>query len=312
VVRLTSSDLTVVALAVLLGGTLGVGLRLVLVVIPRWGAPSLVSRIAPYVRDVADPLGLTPLGSPARPTELIWEISVRRVGAMLGGAESVARRLRQAGRPVDVVRFRSRQLAWTLLGLLAGGLATVALALSGGFVPQASALPVVCALSGGALCDLLLTRSARRRMARIAEELPTVLEFLALCLAAGEGILDALRRVGSVGSGELTVELRGAVLAVRTGSSLSEALDQMGRGVELPALTRTVDHLVAALDRGAPLADVLKSQAVDSRDEAKRALLEQAGRKEILMLLPLVFLILPLSVLFAVFPGVFILRLGVG
>ncbi len=30
------------------------------------------------------------------------------------------------------------------------------------------------------------------------------------------------------------------------------------------------------------------------------------------MLLPLVFLILPLSVLFAVFPGVFILRLGIG
>ncbi|MCS3844797.1 hypothetical protein HDC95_003103 [Microbacterium sp. AK031] len=30
------------------------------------------------------------------------------------------------------------------------------------------------------------------------------------------------------------------------------------------------------------------------------------------MLLPLVFLILPLSVLFAVFPGLFILRLGLG
>lgn len=30
------------------------------------------------------------------------------------------------------------------------------------------------------------------------------------------------------------------------------------------------------------------------------------------MLCPLVFLILPLSVLFAVFPGLFILRLGLG
>jgi tight adherence protein C len=30
------------------------------------------------------------------------------------------------------------------------------------------------------------------------------------------------------------------------------------------------------------------------------------------MLLPLVFLVLPLSVVFAVFPGVFMLRLGLG
>lgn len=30
------------------------------------------------------------------------------------------------------------------------------------------------------------------------------------------------------------------------------------------------------------------------------------------MFLPLVFLILPLSVLFAVYPGLFILRLGIG
>ena len=51
---------------------------------------------------------------------------------------------------------------------------------------------------------------------------------------------------------------------------------------------------------------------MDSREDAKRSLIEQSGRKEIFMLLPLVFLILPLSILFAVFPGVFMLRLGIG
>jgi hypothetical protein len=60
------------------------------------------------------------------------------------------------------------------------------------------------------------------------------------------------------------------------------------------------------------LAHVLQEQAVDAREDAKRGLLELAGRKEILMLLPLVFLILPLSVLFAIFPGIVMLRLGVG
>ena len=70
--------------------------------------------------------------------------------------------------------------------------------------------------------------------------------------------------------------------------------------------------LLGILTRGAPLAHVLQDQAVDAREDAKRALIEAAGRKEILMLLPLVFLILPLSVLFAVFPGIVMLRLGLG
>ena len=57
---------------------------------------------------------------------------------------------------------------------------------------------------------------------------------------------------------------------------------------------------------------MLHSQALDAREDAKRGLIERAGRKEIYMLVPLVFLILPLSVLFAVFPGIFMLRLGIG
>ena len=157
-----------------------------------------------------------------------------------------------------------------------------------------------------------LTRAAKRRVARIEEELPTVLEFLALCLAAGEGLRDALRRVGDVGTGVLTEELRGAVLASGTGSSLADALLSVAKTCEVPALSRAVEHLVAAIDRGAPLALVLQEQAVDAREEAKRALIEAAGRKEILMLLPLVFMILPLSVVFAVFPGIVLLKLGLG
>ncbi len=56
---------------------------------------------------------------------------------------------------------------------------------------------------------------------------------------------------------------------------------------------------------------MLHAQALDAREDAKRSLIEQAGRKEIWMLFPLVFLILPLSILFAVFPGIFMLRLGI-
>jgi tight adherence protein C len=118
--------------------------------------------------------------------------------------------------------------------------------------------------------------------------------------------------VGEIGSGELTAEFRRTVLDVGTGSPLPEALTALSRRIRIPAVSRSIDHVVAALDRGAPLAAVLQAQASDAREDAKRTLIEQAGRKEILMLVPLVFLILPLSVLFAVFPGIFMLRLGIG
>jgi tight adherence protein C len=71
----------------------------------------------------------------------------------------------------------------------------------------------------------------------------------------------------------------------------------------LPSLRRFVDGVVVAVQRGTPLADVLRAQAQDVREEGRRALMEAGGRKEILMMVPVVFLILPVTVLFAVFPG---------
>lgn len=160
--------------------------------------------------------------------------------------------------------------------------------------------------------DVLLSTRVKTRLVRLSDELPTTLEFLALCLSAGEGFLDALRRVAGIGSGELTQELRRVVLAVGTGSSLADALGEMATSLRLPGLSRATDQIIAALEHGAPLAGVLHAQASDAREDAKRVLIEQAGRREIVMMMPLVFLILPLSVLFAVFPGMFILRLGIG
>jgi len=64
------------------------------------------------------------------------------------------------------------------------------------------------------------------------------------------------------------------------------------------------------LERGTPLAEVLRAQAQDARDEAKRELLEVAGKKEVAMLVPLVFLILPITVIFAIFPGIAVLQMG--
>ncbi|WP_260837741.1 type II secretion system F family protein [Microbacterium sp. SLBN-146] len=304
--------MTDLAYAVVFGSAIGIGISLMLSLARRWGAPPLTRRVAPYIRDVTDPRGLTLEFETGHDLRSLWTRAQARFAQIAGGEASLERRLRQAGWTMDAAALRGRQLAWSIVGVGGGGLFLITIVLVGRGSAVVWLVPPLCGAAGMLIVDMLLTRAARARVVRIEEELPTVLEFLALCLSAGEGILDSLRRVGEVGVGDLTRELQGVVLAVGTGSSLSETLARLSRDLDIPAVSRSTDQIVAAIERGAPLAHVLQAQALDAREEAKRALLESAGRKEILMLLPLVFLILPLSVLFAVFPGIFMLRLGIG
>ncbi|MFJ4225518.1 type II secretion system F family protein [Microbacterium sp. NPDC089695] len=279
------------AVAVLGGGTLAAGLLLVLLALPRWSAPSLATRIAPYVRDVVSDdvlprLALPRAGALPAGERAILSRMVAAVERMLGGSDTLRRRLAQAGVPGQPERFRSRQLGWAVGGIAAGAVALIALALVGRMTPPVALLPI---LAGGAAAigyDMRLSARVAARRRRLTDELPTTLEFLSLCLSAGEGLLDSLRRVAAVGTGELTVEVRAVVVAVGTGAPLGEALRELSSRLELPGLTRAVDQVVAALEHGAPLAGVLQAQAGDAREDAKQVLIEQAGRKEILMLLP--------------------------
>ena len=172
------------------------------------------------------------------------------------------------------------------------------------------ALPFLAAALGAAVRDWLLSRRAKRRLARISSELPTVLEFLTLSLTAGEGMLDAIRRVAAAGAGELPREFAGVVASVGTGCRSVRRWPSFATVSITPALSRALDQVIGALERGAPLAAVLRSQAGDARDAAKRTIIELAGRKEIAMLVPLVFLILPVTIAFALFPGYLVLQAG--
>lgn len=230
---------------------------------------------------------------------------------ILGGTTVIERRLRRAGLSITVDAFRSQQLAWSLAGLAFGTALSIAMVPLTSLPIAVHVVIVVMFAAGGFLArDYLLQRSAASRTARIASELPVVLEFLTLSLSAGEGILDSFRRVSAKSKGELAGELGGVVAEVHSGSALAESLQGLADGIRMPELTRCVDQIIGALERGTPLAEVLRAQAQDTREQSKRTLLELAGKKEVAMMLPLVFLILPVTIIFAIFPGIFVLQLG--
>jgi tight adherence protein C len=140
-------------------------------------------------------------------------------------------------------------------------------------------------------------------------EFPTVADLLALSVAAGEGPMAALDRVTRVARGELARELSRVLAESRTGTPVSQALDALALRTGLPVVARFAEGFSVAIERGTPLADVLHAQAADVREASRRTLIEAGARKEVLMMVPVVFLVLPVTVAFAFWPGVVGLRL---
>src|SRR3954468_17228664 len=132
---------------------------------------------------------------------------------------------------------------------------------------------------------------------------------LALAVAAGEGPVAALDRVVRRSGGELSRDLGVVLASVRTGEPVAQAFDGLARSSGLPLVARFAQGVAVAVERGTPLAEVLHAEAADVREAGRRELIEGAARKEIFMMVPVVFLVLPVTVLTAFWPGVIGLHL---
>jgi tight adherence protein C len=235
-----------------------------------------------------------------------------RLEQVLGGAASVRRRLLRAGRAPDVDRFRAEQVLWGAGGLLVGLLVGTLLWLDEGGSVIPSVILTFCGAGAGIVArDRWLTRAAERREQRMLAEFPTVAELLALAVGAGEGAVGALERVCRLSHGELSTELTRCLADARAGANLPTALQGLADRTGLSSLARFVDGMVIAVERGTPLADVLRAQAQDVREAGRRVLMESGGKKEIAMMVPVVFLVLPITILFAVYPGFAFLRFSI-
>ncbi|MDO4258319.1 MAG: type II secretion system F family protein [Actinomycetaceae bacterium] len=226
--------------------------------------------------------------------------SVNRRLTLLGGTATLATfRLQQAGAAVGGAFICAVFIipAVMRMGLAIGSAFLVLLVMALG------------ALMGAAGADHLLSLRSQRRQKSIEGQVPDASELLALSVSAGESVPDALSRVASASSGELARELERTVATIRLGTATTRALGDLAARNDSPALDRLCQTLVTAIERGSPLTAVLHDQARDTREAARAALMEEGGKREIAMLIPVVFLVLPITVLFALYPGLMVLRL---
>lgn len=288
------------------------GLAMLVAGLPIMRRPTLDDRLAPYLRDTSRPSTLLAVPKPPRGPFGLGELAAplihrlgARVDALLGGSASVVRRQLRAGEQADLERFRAEQVLWGFGGGLTAAALTAATAASKGRLSVFMLVMLVLIGCGAGVVarDYRLSQSARRREQRMLAEFPTVAELLALAVSAGEGATAALERVCRLSQGELSDELRRCLADARAGANLPTALEGLARRTGLISLSRFVDGIVVAVERGTPLAEVLRAQAQDVREDGRRTLIEEGARKEILMMVPVVFLILPVTILFALFPG---------
>ena len=287
------------------GGLLGTGIVLVVSGWRRIRRPALEVRVLPYVRDVHPYVEVTSRpGAAGSVFGPVLRAAADSVGAVLGGSASVQRRLVRLGSTSTIEQFRVRQVIWGVAGFTGFAvLATFVWSVRGGNVPALLVFCTVGFLAGALGCDNRLSAQVRAREDRMRAEFPVVADLLALAVAAGESPVAGLERILRVIHGSLGDEIGRVLAEVRTGAPVASAFDSLATRTGVLSIARFAEGMAVAIERGTPLVDVLHAQAADVREATRRDLIEAGGRKEVAMMVPVVFLILPVTVVFAFFPG---------
>lgn len=139
-------------------------------------------------------------------------------------------------------------------------------------------------------------------------ELPDFASLVSFAVAAGESLETALRIAVQRSSGLLSHEFDSVIRNVDHGSIMQLELERLGVESESPQVQELAIKLALASSNGSAISILLSEYVQSGIQEMKATLLERAGRNETKMMIPLVFVILPITVMFAVYPSLTILQ----
>jgi len=148
-------------------------------------------------------------------------------------------------------------------------------------VPLGPALPAFIALLLGALGfflpDLVLRQEATARRRDFRRTVGVFLDLVAMNLAGGRGLPEALLAAANVGDHWSMVRIRQSLVNARLyGTTPWAALGELGREIGLPELEELSGALVLAADDGAKIRSSLSARAATLR---RRELTEAEGKE---------------------------------
>ncbi len=289
----------------------GTGLLLLLVSQPVGRPrPSFVKRL--------DALRPDPPATPATPAVFATPGLNQALVPVLGGLGRLAlrlvalvglhprrlsRRLALAGDPGGLAVYIGQKLVGGLLGLgLLPACTAVGLA---PFGPWPAWTWLAAAAAGFVAPDAGLAARVATRRRELLNGLGTAIEFLALSIAAGAGLEQALAEAASAGNGPFFEELARRLARLRLeGGRGVDALNELAEQIDLPEVAALAGALQAGARQGSPVLDTLRAQATAARERRRLGLLEAGERAQVTMLLPIGLLILPAFFLVVLYPAV--------
>lgn len=197
--------------------------------------------------------------------------------------------------------FKGIQLILSGVGLFAGGVfGMVADGFSQGLVMKAAAGIVI----GFAIPKLLLEHLAKRRKEKVFLGLPDALDLMVVCVEAGLGIDQALRKVAEEmlkSHREIGEEFGIANQQLQFGRTRAEVLQALGYRSGVDDLKQLASILIQADKFGSSVATALRVQSDSMRTKRRQIAEEKAAKTAVKMIFPLVLFI---------FPGIFVVLVG--
>lgn len=134
-------------------------------------------------------------------------------------------------------------------------------------------------------------------------ELTELVEMLVAVLLAGESLFSALRRIANNSRGKVSAEFSKLLSRIELGGEMTTELSALCERLPTSSVREFSNKLSLAIARGTPLANSLSALALSLRAKRAASLLRRAGTNETKMLIPVVLLICPVTVIFALYPS---------
>ena len=157
----------------------------------------------------------------------------------------------------------------------------------------------------------LQTVNQRSRLLLLME-VPDFSSLLWFLLSAGHNLEQALRITVDRSTGEISSTFRTVLQNVDFGGLIQQELEALAENTKEPAIRELASKLAMASLNGSMVADQLGDYVQSLSKQLRSLLLDKAQRSETKMMIPLVFIILPVTVVFALYPSVAIIQKSFG
>lgn len=143
------------------------------------------------------------------------------------------------------------------------------------------------------------------KQSEINEELVSILQMISIMISSGESPMSAIRYVSKRSDGILPKLIRESLSKYEAGRSITQTLDFLATAIGSTQVRRLTNSIQIAINRGTPILDVLNNQVLALNKQINFNLMKRSGKSEITLLIPVVFLILPVSISFAIWPSLY-------